>query len=138
MAWPFKDMKEGEVRVLWDVIPGKAANAAHACGRYYGWKFKTATCEEEDGRKGLVVKRLKNPAGTPAEPDARNKRYVHYEYESLEVGDSFTYTDVPWFLAQVLNSVQYRERKHGKKWKRKVTLDPDTRQYKSVKLTRIV
>lgn len=139
MAWPFKDMKEGEIRILWDVIPARAANAAHACGRYYGWKFKTATCEEADGRRGLVVKRLKSadPLQVRSE-DHRNKRYVHYEYESLEVGDSFTYTDAPWYLVQVLNSVQYRESKTGKKWKRSVTTDPVTRQYKTVKLTRTV
>ena len=58
MQWPFKDMKEGEVRVIYGVIPAAAAIAAHNYGRTKGWRFKTRKCEEADGRVGVVVKRL--------------------------------------------------------------------------------
>lgn len=138
MQWPFKHMTVGEVQIIWDINPARSRAAAHTYGASKGWRFKTAAVKEADGRVGLVVKRLKNKDGVVDVPAlTRNPNYVEHSYESLPVGGSVTYADDPIYISRVLGSIQYRERKTGRKWSRRVKTNIDTGQYERLTLTRI-
>lgn len=134
MNWPFKNMQVGEIQVVWDVNPAQAAMAAHNTGRYKGWAFKTKKVVDE-GRVGLAVKRLPDPAGAAPLSTPRSD-FTLYGYEGLALGESVTLKGEPEWLGRALAGIQARERKFGIKLRRKVTLHPVTRVYEALTVTR--
>lgn len=131
MHWPFKDMVEGEVRVLYDVVPGAAAIAAHNYGRTKGWRFKTRKCVEADGRVGLVVKRLAGGDGKPT-----TMRRTIYGLENLKVGESAVFTD-PDVCRKLTDNIYARGRALGMKFSREAEYDWKSHKYTKLTIWRV-
>lgn len=130
MEWPFKHMKVGDVRVLYDVEPMRAQVTAHAYGKGAGKRFKTARVHEPDGRVGIAVKRLKDTVES-AKP-SRHTRV--YGYEHLEVGETASFVGHD-SVARVMGSIQRVEARLGRKYKRKsVSIN---QRYAHLRLTRV-
>lgn len=130
--WPFKTMKEGEVVIVRGHPPGRVSTTVHTTGRYKGWKFTTKTGTDEQGPYVAVQRLRLDGAGAPAEPSARGEVF---EYEALEVGESVEYEGAERVTA-VLNSIQGRERKLGRKFKRQTRTDLSTGLYAALRVTR--
>ena len=92
-------MQVGEVRIIWDVNPYKAAIAAHNTGRYRGWRFKTATVRDGD-RIGVAVKRKKDAADVAPRMSTTTVRHADgsswytprtlFGFENLAPGEEVT------------------------------------------------
>lgn len=130
MEWPFKHMKVGEVRVLYDVEPMRAQVTAHAYGKGAGKRFKTARVREPDGRVGIVVKRLKD-AVVAATPSRLTRAYG---YEHLGVGETASFVGHE-AVTRVMGSIQRVEARLGRKYKRK-SMSADQR-YTHLRITRV-